>query len=407
MLRALSDAPWLTADRALAWCRILLAATGLLVAAGLGWLALQGGVLDPFARPVGTDFLSFYAASSLALDGHFAAVWDMQAHAAAQFAIAGDMPIFYAFFYPPPFLLLVLPLALLPYAPALVLWLAATGYAYWRAIRALLPAAVPGFAILAFPAVLVNAGHGQNGFVSAALFGVAAAALDRRPWLAGACIGLLIYKPQLAILAPVALIAAGRWRAVLAAGAAVALALALSWIVVGTEGWRAFLAQAPIASLALEQNAVGAEKMQSVYAALRLLGAGSAVAYTVQGVAALATAILVAIAARQASGEAVIALLAAGAVLASPFLLDYDLLVLAAPMAFLAGAALRGDGFLPWEKTVLAAAFLLPLVARTLAMAAGLPVAPLVAAALLACVLRRARRGWWNEGASPLSEATG
>ena len=35
---------------------------------------------------------------------------------------------------------------------------------------------------------------------------------------------------------------------------------------------------------------------------------------------------------------------------------------------------------------------MLPLVSRTLAMAAGIPVAPLVAAALLACVLRRARR---------------
>ena len=48
---------------------------------------------------------------------------------------------------------------------------------------------------LAFPAVLVNIGHGQNGLLTAPLIGGALAVLDRRPIVAGILIGLLAYKP--------------------------------------------------------------------------------------------------------------------------------------------------------------------------------------------------------------------
>jgi hypothetical protein len=80
------------------------------------------------------------------------------------------------------------------------------------------------------------------------------------------------------------------------------------------------------------------------------------------------------------------------ALIASPFLLDYDLVILAAPLAWLLGEAAR-TGFRDWEKTTLAAAFVLPAVSRMLAAQAHLPLAPLVLAALLVLILRR--------GASP------
>ena len=63
----------------------------------------------------------------------------------------------------------------------------------------------------AFPAVFVNIGHGQNGFLTAALLGGALHLLDRRPWLAGVLIGLLAYKPQFGVLIPIALLASRRW----------------------------------------------------------------------------------------------------------------------------------------------------------------------------------------------------
>ena len=128
-----------------------------------------------------------------------------------------------AFFYPPMFLILCLPLGLLPYLASLAVWLAATGLAYVRVVRAWLGERLDALPALAFPAVLVNAGHGQNGFLSAALFGAGALWLERRPILAGVCFGCLVYKPQLGLMIPLALLAAGRWKTLAgAAGAAVA-----------------------------------------------------------------------------------------------------------------------------------------------------------------------------------------
>ena len=60
---------------------------------------------------------------------------------------------------------------------------------------------------LAFPAVLINIGHGQNGFLTAALLGGALVVLDRRPLVAGILIGLLVYKPQFGLMIPLALLA--------------------------------------------------------------------------------------------------------------------------------------------------------------------------------------------------------
>lgn len=81
----------------------------------------------------------------------------------------------------------------------------------------------------------------------------------------------------------------------------------------------------------------------------------------------------------------------AAALLASPFLLDYDLVLLAIPLAWMARDSL-GGGFLAWEKTVLVAAFILPAVSRSLANYACVPAAPVVVVALLALVVRRATR---------------
>jgi alpha-1,2-mannosyltransferase len=64
-------------------------------------------------------------------------------------------------------------------------------------------------------------------------------------------------------------------------------------------------------------------------------------------------------------------------------------MLLAVPLAWVAAEAERG-GHLPWEKLVLAAVFLLPLVVRPIATLAGIPIAPPLLIALLWVVARRA-----------------
>lgn len=381
-------ADWLTADRARAYLRILLIAT---VAIVLGVVALSRGGIDPRGEALGTDFVSFWAASKLALSGNPAAAWDVAAHHGAETAIFGRDLGYAAFFYPPVYLLFCLPLALLPYLASLALWLAVTGSAWALVMRGWLGAKFGWLPIAAFPAVLDNVGHGQNGFISGALIGAGALWLRQRPIAAGVCFGALVYKPQLAIVVPFALIAARRWSTAMAAAATAVALIALSTAVFGVDSWRAFTANAGLARATLEQGLVEPGKMQSTFAAMRVLGGPLAAAYAAQAVVALAViAGLVSTQRRGLRPDGEGALLIAATLLVTPFLLDYDLTLLAAPLAFLARAGVA-TGFRPWEKSALLAGFVLPAISRSLATGLHLPLAPLVLAALFVLILRRVR----------------
>lgn len=384
----LREAAWLSADRAQAYVRVLAV---MLAIVTIGWVALSRNGVTVTGFPLGSDFVSFWAASGLALDGRPEAAYDPAAHYIVQrSAVPATDESYYAFLYPPVFLLVCLPLSALPYLWSLTIWLCVTGLAYWHCLRALLPqrwAAVP---ILAYPAVLMNAGHGQNGFLTAACFGAGALALDRRPVLAGLAFGGLVFKPHLAIVIPFALMAAGRWRTLIAAALSASALCLLSWLVFGSDTWRGFLAQTALARAVLEQDLVGPAKMVSTFAAVRLLGGGVAAAYAAQIAVGLALCgVLWGIHRARPAGLDLGALMAAMAVLASPFLLDYDLVLLALPMAWLMASAQR-TGFRPWEKTVLFVVFIAPLLIRTISLRLGFPLGPPMLAALLVVVASRA-----------------
>src|SRR3569833_1520186 len=110
----LRDADGLSPDRARIYGAML--AFGLL--AMTAWLSLA-----PLRAAIpGGDFVSFYSASVLALRGHAAAAWQPDLHQAVEQAVLPGFSGYLAFFYPPPYLLVCWPLALLPYGAALVVW---------------------------------------------------------------------------------------------------------------------------------------------------------------------------------------------------------------------------------------------------------------------------------------------
>jgi alpha-1,2-mannosyltransferase len=386
IVEVLRDAAWFNARRAKAYL-IILAVISALAAVGAVLISRQGFV--PHGHVVGPDFTSFWSASKLALGGHPEQAWNVQAHRAVQTAYWPDSG-YAAFFYPPPFLLICLPLALAPYMVSLGLWLAATGAAWMRMVRVWGEGEIGWLAMLAFPAVLLNAGHGQNAFLVAALLGAGALLAPTRPWLAGVLLGSLIIKPHFAVLVPLFLIFTRNWKSFVAAGVAAAGLCLLSWALFGTQAWLGFLAVSPLARAALEQNLVGFAKMQSVYAAVRLIGAPSALAWTVQVLAAAAAIFALWKATRGGSARAGAAALVCATLLTTPFVLDYDFTLLAVPLAWLFVQA-RRTGFMPWEKTILLIAFVLPIVARLVGTLTHVALAPWVVAALLWCVLRRAR----------------
>lgn len=387
MIKALRDAAWLDPERARNYARILAAITllGLVALA----VASPGGV-DPRGEPLGTDFSNFWSAWRLALAGHPASAYDMAAQYAVQQQTFGPQTGFYPFFYPPTYLLLAWPFAALPYLVALAVWIALTGFAFQAVVRRVGGGAIGLLPVLAYPAVMVSVGHGQNALLTTAILGAAALVLDRRPIIAGILLGVLAFKPHLAALAPLALLATGRWRALFAAVATAAALAALSLAAFGLDAWKAFIASAPMAKAVLDDKLMGVEKLQSAFGAVRVLGGGATLAYVVQAIFATGAILAMLHVARANRAPLVFgAVVATAAALTSPYFLDYDLALLAIPLAWACGEGLR-RGFLPWEKTILLAAFVLPGVSRGLAGAAHLPLGPIVVALLFWSIVRRA-----------------
>src|SRR5271156_1367741 len=143
------------------------------------------------------------------------------------------------FYYPPVFLLLCGALARLPYLTAFLVFEATTLGFYLLVLRRILGERSVAILVplLAFPPVLWTIGLGQNGFLTAGLFGAATLLIDRRPTVAGLLFGALCVKPHFALLVPVALAAGGRWRAVAAAFASAAALCLLSLAVFGWQTW--------------------------------------------------------------------------------------------------------------------------------------------------------------------------
>jgi hypothetical protein len=282
-------------------------------------------------------------------------------------------------------------LALLPYGWALFVWTAITLPAYLVSIRAILPRPEALLLALAFPAVFVNLGHGQNGFLTAALLGGGLVLLDQRPIIAGVLLGLLAYKPQFGVMIPLVLIVTGRWTTIVAALATVLATAVAALGLFGVKAWTAFAASASFTrTVVLEQGGPGWEKIQSLFATARMWGGGVELAYAAQTALALAVAgSLVWLWRSRAAFELKAAALACGCLLATPYVLDYDLVALAIAIAFLVRHGLA-RGFRDYEISLLAFAWLAPLIARSAAGTIGLPLGLIAVLAVYVITLRHA-----------------
>ena len=387
--QGLRSGEWLTPARTRGYSLILLGICTLAIA---GWIAASDGLIDRNGKPLGTDFSNVYAAGSLTWQGRPAEAYQPALQHAEEQAVFGGREVpFYGWLYPPFFFSVAFLVASLPYAWGLAIWLAASLAAYLAAMRAILPRPETLLIAAAFPAVFINIGHGQNGFLTAALLGGALHWLDRRPWLAGVLIGLLAYKPQFGVLIPVALLAGGRWSTIGAAAATIAALLAVSFVTLGGGVWHAFADSTTFTqTVVLEQGGIGWEKIQSVFSAMRMWGAGVHLAYAVQiALALMLAASLAWLWQSNAEFELKASALATASLLATPYVLDYDLVALAVGIVFFVRHGLS-RGFRTFEISLLAAAWMVPLLSRGVAGATGIPLGLMVLLAFYAFTLRRA-----------------
>jgi glycosyl transferase family 87 len=358
-------------------------ALGYLAALITAWL---GGhfLLDGDGRSIANDFVNVWAAGRLALDGNPAAAYDWTLHKAAEVSAVGhDFPNYYGWHYPPPFLFVAAALATLPYLVAALVWLVVTLAAYAATLGGILGNRAGVLLALGFPAALCNVTAGQNGFLTATLIGGTLGLLERHPALAGLCLGQLSYKPQFGLLFPIVLIADRRWLTIVVAALTVGALVMASWLAFGSASWEAFVHWMPITGrVVLGEGAADWSRLQSLFGLMRAHGASEMLAWVVQTASALAVvAGIVALWRSPASYEIKAAGLAAGALLATPYIYMYDLVVLAVAVAFLLRLALR-RGFSAADAGALGAAALLilifPYVQTQVGLAAVIVVAGLV-----------------------------
>jgi alpha-1,2-mannosyltransferase len=390
--QALRSGEWLTAARARAYSLMLLGFCALVV---IAWVALSDALVDRNGKPLGTDFSNVYAAGTLTWQGRPADAYQPALqHAAEKAAFGGREVPFFGWHYPPFFFAIAFVVAAFPYAWGLAIWVVSSVAAYLIAIRAILPRPETLLIAAAFPAAFVNIGHGQNGFLTAALLGGGLHLLDRRPWLAGMLIGCLAYKPQFGVLIPIALLAGGRWRTIGAAVTTLAALIVLSFLTLGGSVWHAFADSLTFTqTVVLEQGGTGWEKIQSIFSAVRMWGASVHTAYAIQiALGLMLAASLGWLWQSDAAFELKAAALATGSLLATPYVLDYDLVVLAVAIAYFTRHGLS-YGFRNFEISLLAAAWVVPLLSRSVAGLTGVPLGLLVLLALHFFIMRRALPG--------------
>jgi alpha-1,2-mannosyltransferase len=375
----------------LSWRRIRVGCAVLLaieIAVFLFMAAGTHGLIVPLPKPTSTDFVSFYAAGSLADAGTPQLAYDQATHYAAEQRATQEGIEYNFFYYPPPFLLLCAAIAHLPYLAAFLVFEAGTLLFYLLVARQILgdrnsAALVP---LLAFPPVLWTLGLGQNALLTAGLFGSATLLVDRRPALAGVFFGALCYKPHFALLVPVALAAGGHWRALLTTFLAAAALCLLSLGAFGWETWRDYLAAAAASPAVYQSGRISFPGFINPFGAVLLLGGTPTVAYRVQAVTILAAAAFVAYVWRRGLSLPVrAATLAAATLAALPIGLFYDLMLAAIATAWL----LREGRYsmAEWEKMVLAGLFFLSLNPRSFSEILQLPVGPLVTLGFAAYVV--------------------
>lgn len=373
------------AARAIAWILLLLFAVYVFLKA----FELTSG--DPSLQSYRIDFLAFWAAARLTLDGQALAAFDPATlNVAAELGpgVTGNL----LWLYPPLMLLIIAPLGALPFWAAWAAFAAISLAAFALALRG--PAAgrpAVFWLLLSAPALIVAClPIGQTGALWTA--GIVAAIWQmRRGRLAGAglLIACLTLKPQLGILVAVALLAAREWRTVAwAAGFSALLHLAAT-ILLGTAGWSAFLDGLAEATRRVVAGEMPIERMISAYAFFRATGFGHDGALALQGAVSISLALaVVRIWSRPGNPDAAAACLCAAIPLATPYAFYYEMTLGLAAALFLVRA---GFGERPWECLWLILLWLGPVPPLYLpSLAAVSVIVPLLLAATAMIALCRA-----------------
>lgn len=206
------------------------------------WMAL-GSMIAPGAKS--QDFLNIYTGASLALDGHFSTMHDVDVQLQRERKFVPSTDVLRPFVRPPFYALLLAPLALIPFGAAFWTWIVAQsalllGCWAWAFRRFGANALV--FAAFSLPGPL-GVASGQDCVILLVLLIIAYELADREKFAwSGAVLALMLIKFHLVLLWPLALLIQRRWK-MLGGFCAMAIAEAcLSLALGGIQGARTYAA---------------------------------------------------------------------------------------------------------------------------------------------------------------------
>ena len=309
------------------------------------------GLLNGDRGVIGGDFLAFYTAADMTLQGRALETYEFAAFDSALQSRAPSDELGMMWQYPPVMFILTAPLALLPYKVSYWLWMIVSAGIYAGAVltltqdqnaeRAVRIRAVA--LILAAPFCVGVFANGQISLLTAALL-MMAVYRPRTDWLvAGLAAGMLTIKPQLGLLIPLAFFVAGAWRAFAVAAVFALMMHGASIWVFGTQSVFDFIAavtrlQADVAGTGLLTPPVN---MTTLFGQLRHWGVAGEIALTVQYLAAAGILILVTGIWRRLAHDTdralyLTALVCVGAILVTPYAYAYEMAALAPAALWLA-----------------------------------------------------------------------
>ncbi|MDD1778318.1 MAG: DUF2029 domain-containing protein [Candidatus Helarchaeota archaeon] len=344
-----------------------------------------------YDQPIGGDFTTYWASSHMILSGHILDIYDKEKLHQVHKGVTGQDKFFAIMSYPPTYFLLIGPLAFLPYLPSLALWIGSTLLLFLFVLRRIAPHPLTIWASLAFPGIFGNFVNGNNGFLSGIFLGTGLLLMKLFPFIGGLFLGLLIYKPHLAVLIPFALIAGRCWRALLGMMTSGIAFIMMSIMIFGIKPWLSFFKNIPFAFEALETRSLPLHEIPSVFGELLLIGIDPLHARNIHIITALiAVIITVWIWWNRTHYQLRASALAIGCLLLSPHICSHDLAILALPLAWM-GFQLYTDRGSRKEQAVLVLIWLAPLFSRQIALAIHIQMMPLILFGFLFFILLKAK----------------
>ena len=194
------------------------------------------------------DFTFYYVAARIGVAHGWPSIYDLGLQQSQLDAIGSRITIaeLARYISPPPVAWLALPFTLLPFPVAYWAWstlllIALSGTWYLAAPGAGRLRIIHLVAALAWVPVIYGLQLGQPGiFVALGVVGSYAVMRSGRPFESGLVLGVIVLKPQLGVLLPVALLLNGRYRALAGAAVAIGLLALASAVNVGPAGIAAY-----------------------------------------------------------------------------------------------------------------------------------------------------------------------